>query len=81
MHDQGTSGGRECFQPIPVITRDNITLAEDARPEATLLSCFGLYAFRYYSQCEYEMTCHIICCHSIGWLPMKSVTQGILPLM
>jgi len=53
-----------------------MTLAEDMRPEATLLIGLSEYALQRQSRIRYELTRYVLCWHSIGWSSIKSMTQA-----
>jgi len=53
-----------------------MTLAEDKRPEATLLIGLSQNALQRQSHIRYKLTRQIICWHSISWSLIKPMTQA-----
>ena len=56
-----------------------MTLADDMRPEATLLIGLSQYALQRQSRILYELTRRNLRWHSISWSPIKSMTQATQP--
>jgi len=53
-----------------------MTLAEDKRPEATLLIGLSEYALQRKTRIRDELTRQVLRWHSIGWSLIKSMTQA-----
>jgi hypothetical protein len=63
-------------RPKHDVTERFMTLADDKRPEATLLIMLSWYALQCQTRMLYELMRHILRWHSIGWSPTKSMTQA-----
>ena len=57
-----------------------MTLPADKRPEATLLIGLSYNALQRQTHTHNELTRHDLCWLSIGWSPIKSMTQVNWPL-
>jgi len=53
-----------------------MTLAEDQRPEVTLLIGLSKYALQRQTRIRDELMPQVLLWDSIGWLPIKSMTQA-----
>jgi len=53
-----------------------MTLAEDKRPEATLLIGLSKYALQHQTRIRYELMRQVLRWDSIGRSPSKSMTQA-----
>ena len=73
------SGQREQSRPKHDVTEGVLTLAEDKRPEATLLIGLSLYALQRQTRIRYKLTGRVLRWHSIGWSPIKSRMQANNP--
>jgi len=56
-----------------------MTSAENMRPEATLLIGLSYYPLQRQTHILYELTRQDVRWYSIGWLPIKSMTQTKQP--
>jgi len=53
-----------------------MTSSDDMRPEATLLIGLSQSEVQRQTRFVFEVMRQVLCCHSIGWSPMKSITQA-----
>jgi len=77
MKDTGAlPGHREMTRPKHDVTEGIIKLADDKRPEDTLLIGLSKYALQRQTHTRYELTQHVLFWYTIGWTPIKSMTQA-----
>jgi hypothetical protein len=71
------SGQREWSQPEHDMTEGIATLAEDKRLEAALPCGLSQFALQRQTCIAYKLMSHVLHCHNISWLPIKSMIQAI----
>jgi hypothetical protein len=69
-------GQRERSRPKHDVTEGFMTLADDMRPEATLIIGLSTCPLQHQTCILYELTGQDLRWHSIGWSPIKSVVQA-----
>jgi len=68
-------GQRDRSRPKHDVTAGFMMLADDMRPDATLLIGLSTYSLQHQTHILYELTRHDLRWHTIGWLPIKSMMQ------
>jgi hypothetical protein len=69
-------GPREWSRPEHDVNAGVMTLADDKRPEATLLIAFSEYAVQCQTHNRYELTCQVLRWHCVGWSAIEFMKQA-----